>query len=89
MRDGLEEETGLLAVHREIAHFAMEETATGEGSHRLSFHAEGLRLLDGYDRETLDRQGGTTGSAAYQVVDLYNHSDKLPTWIERVQSSSA
>jgi len=50
---------------------AMEDRATDADFHWLSFYAEGLRLLDDYDHETLDRQGETTGPAAYPSYDDY------------------
>lgn len=50
---------------------AMEDRATDADFHWLGLYAEGLRLLDDYGHETLDRQGETTGPVAYPSYDDY------------------
>ncbi len=50
---------------------AIEGKATEADFDWLRLYAEGLRLLDDYDHETLDRKGETTGPVAYPSCEDY------------------
>jgi hypothetical protein len=58
----------------------MEGRAADEDFHWLNLYAEGLRLLDDYDHETLDSKGETAGPMAYPYYEDYMAIVELTTW---------
>lgn len=62
---------------------AIEDKATDADFHWLRRYAEGLRLLDVYDHETLDNKGETTGPVAYpSYKDYMALVERMPADVE-------